>query len=776
MSGGMMRLRKAMAVVTGIALVFCVWARAQESFSGKQALGYIEELCKEQYAGRKTGVRGAREAALWIGEQFAEWGLEPGGDGGTYIQQYGQLVTRQIRPAVLVLENGLFGETVYQEGNDFVVYFNSGSGTYNGEVIFAGFGISEPEKGWDDYAGLDVQGKAVLIHRGRPEDGQDWSEENQRHYKMNTAARHGAAAVLIYEGREWAVRGATIREKGYQPGIPVLSLSRKCARDFFQGSYRNMDYVLRDLKKNPQSFSTGKIVCIDVGMERVEPGIGENVVGILPGSDPILRHEVMVVGGHMDHNGVSADGHLYAGADDNASGTAVVMELARVLASRSGTLRRTMVFAAFGGEEQGLLGSTYFAGHPPVNPESICLMFNFDMEGTGDGGGGFGGRNYFPEIVDEIVDVLSDTIRKKLRISRGWGVGGSDHAPFIQKGIPAFGFFSTGGHPFYHRVEDRPRTLNSESLHFVGNRAAEILEALAGWDGSLLFQGNKQGRCFLLLGDQMDLHLNSGRRVRMEDEDTGALSGQYGLRVRSVSLNDFVPEKAGPMDLVRGVDTFLQWADSGKGRSVFSPAVFNQAAAGGETGVILGMEGTASLGNDTALFRSLARLGLGMLLLKEVDDPVFAERGVSDFGKSVMQTCRKEKIALLLELEDADLVEKAARMAGTVLIRWPGLEDREDLPDGLLQMKEAFWVVACRPETRAQALSDFMDRTGSEKCHFSVIPLPDDSGKSGQAVHLKRMYSLIQDLYILRREKQGEEKAYEEMVRILGGNLKRLFH
>ncbi|HOH09112.1 MAG TPA: hypothetical protein PLF89_16435, partial [bacterium] len=134
-------------------------------FSGANALAHVEELCKPEYGGRFTGHPGATRAAEWIGRQFENWGLVPAGDDRGWLQFYPMLVTEQLERAKLTLKNGAFGPVDYQEGNDFTVYMNSGSGKVRAELLFAGFGISEPAMGWDDYAGVDAKGKIVLIQR-----------------------------------------------------------------------------------------------------------------------------------------------------------------------------------------------------------------------------------------------------------------------------------------------------------------------------------------------------------------------------------------------------------------------------------------------------------------------------------------------------------------------------------------------------------------------------------------------------------------------------------
>ena len=246
----------ACAVFWSVIVVGLGVGQEQERFSGERALETIQELCRPAYAGRMAGLDGARKAAAWIGSQFALWGLESGGEDGSYFQMFPMLVTEQKKPARMRLENGLFGPVFYQEGNDFTVYFNSGSGKVTAGVVFVGYGISATEKGWDDYAEVDAKGKIVLIYQDRPQDGKDWTEEASREYKMRVAAEKGAVGVLMFSRRDWRVRGGTIHEEGYQPNLPVFNVSQKVARDLFQGTYRNLNHTIRDLMAGPRSFDT----------------------------------------------------------------------------------------------------------------------------------------------------------------------------------------------------------------------------------------------------------------------------------------------------------------------------------------------------------------------------------------------------------------------------------------------------------------------------------------------------------------------------------------
>ncbi|MBN2414866.1 M28 family peptidase [bacterium] len=760
-----MRPRKYYPAVC-VLLTVLLTASSSAQFSGTAAHDYIKKLCEPEFRGRKTGEPGSREAALWIAERFQEWGLRPGGDAG-FIQEFPMLVTVQKETAELTLENGLFGRAVYTDGNDFVLYFNSGSGRGRADVVFAGFGISEPRKGRDDYAAIDARGKAVLIYRNTPKDGQDWSKENGRDYKMNTAAAHGAVAVLMLEQREFPVKGATIPAAGYQPGLPAYTISKKVARDFFQGTMKQMDEVLREAERSEQSFPMNRSIVFRARVDRRAEGVGENVVGILPGSDPELKAEVIVVGGHMDHNGLAPSGHLYPGADDNASGTAVVMELARLLASREEPLKRTVIFAGFGGEEQGLLGSTFFAAYPPVEAGRICAMFNFDMEGTGDGGAGFGGLNYFPRLLGKAVENVPEEQRPRLRVTRGWGFGGSDHAPFIQQGIPAIGFFSTGGHPFYHRVEDTPETINPASLQFVGDRAAELLVALADAERSLLYNGNARGRCFVLFGDQIDFApLPKGKFEKCLHHLAG-VAPAYAHRAVAVDIGSWQAK-----DLCRSLNAAeKQIRESGDLLLYENSGALGAAAGSGSIAAALGLNGTAGLAGDADLLHDLAKLGLSVLHIDDTGDPVFSDGMISDWGRTVLDICAEGKVLVDLCFADGAYLKRITACAKGATLAHAGVEAMlADLPACKEVLENSHVIISLFSEDGdAGQISQLMDRVDVSRLHLEA------RGHRGSK-EVPHIYETVQKLYELRTAISGPEKAYDEMTALLGGNLRRVLY
>ncbi len=734
---------------------------AQEQFDGHNALSYVEELCRPEYAGRKTGLPGARQAALWIGERFKSWGLEPGGDKQSFIQEFPMLVTDQKKRAQLKLLDGAFGSVNYQEGVDFVVYFNSGSGNISSQVIFVGYGISEPEKGWDDYAGLDVTGKIVLLYRGTPQDGGDWSFANERFYKVRTAAQKGAAALLILERGDWPVRGVTVNGEGYQPTMPLISISKKAARDLFIGTHKHIDLVIRDLEKKPQSFAMSKKVSLSVDMRPHASQSGENVVGIWRGSDPLLQNEYIVLGGHMDHNGISPDGHLYAGADDNASGTAVVMELARVFAGRPRP-KRSLVFIGFGGEEQGLLGSWYYAHHPTVPAENMVAMFNFDMEGAGTGGASVSGRNYFMNPVDAVYGAYPDSILQKFSMRRGSGMAGSDHSFFVQQGIPAYYFFSTGDHPFYHQFEDEPSTLNVASLQFVGDRSVDLIQALADHPSTLQFYGHRSGRFFYLFGDQIDF---SGQPFHALEQADSLVQKAQPAGVRCV-----VWPLRNAQQLFADLDHVEELIRNGKDKRLIrfkNSASLDAAANESKLAVAVALNGSAMLAGNVMLARVLCRAGVNWLTIRDRQDPMFNAGLLSEWGKTLLKAWSEENGVLDCALSDtASIRALAAAYKGKMFLRvkYHLIDGLADFLVDIGKNKNCLVILEATPDQMPEKVWAFYERMRPAGLHLTLT--------NTLLISDELKYQWMQKLYDARLATAGRDVAYKQMTALLGEKLK----
>ena len=460
----------------------------ENSFNGKNAWLFDSMLCTKEFEGRKSGLIGAAKANEYIASEFKKWGLKPKGDKNSYIQKFDLFVTEDIAIPKMVIKNARRGELVLSEGEDYALLTNSGSADIEAEVVFVGYGISEDC--WDDYKNVDVKGKIVLMLSEMPVvEGYDFQERGSRGSKIKTAYEKGAAAVLMsYQGNR-LIKGAAIN---YNKDLLAAYLLDWVIRELFKGTGITFDQIQQKLKKEPQSFYMKKEMIFSSESRKIENGFGENVIGLIEGKKK--KDEYIILGAHMDHLGVSPNGLFYQGADDNASGTALIMELARVF-SKKKDIKRSILFIGFGAEEQGLLGSDFFVDNPTVPKEKVAVMFNFDMVGIGDGGARISGVETISLYWDQFLSTLSDEEKGKIRTGRV-GIGGSDHTAFKLGGIPALFVASSGDHPFYHGPEDTYETVDPKVFQFVGSTIEKFVIFMANYDGDIIHKYRDEKNLF----------------------------------------------------------------------------------------------------------------------------------------------------------------------------------------------------------------------------------------------------------------------------------------
>jgi hypothetical protein len=439
------------------------------SISPAETYEIVKTLARPEYAGRLTGAPGYTAAAQWAAKKFASWGLKPisGKDG--YLQPYASPYTVVDKAEMAILLPDGPADTAkaptYKEmklvpEKDFLPLLYSDSGDRTAETVFAGWGISAPEIGYDDYAGLDIKGRFVLCFRGTPNNDPKYQRYDEHRTRMRTAKDKGALGIVyIYEEIASNPNGDFL--EGFMPA----EISEKV----MDAVLKDADSTAADLKKalmtwkRPISFPLRAKIRLAVASRHFPQAVGYNVVGYVEGSDPKLRRECVVIGGHFDHTGAHM-GLLFPGADDNASGSATCMEAGRALAALAHRPKRSIVIALFGGEELGLQGSTWFVDHLPGPFDKIAGMFNFDM--TGEGDGLWGAASAEPvefkkalEDADKPVKVL-----RGLGTIRAVGVRGSDFAPFFVKGIPAASLGSNGPHLAYHQTGDTIYRVNPDIM------------------------------------------------------------------------------------------------------------------------------------------------------------------------------------------------------------------------------------------------------------------------------------------------------------------------
>jgi aminopeptidase YwaD len=453
----------------------------------------VHFLAARVLEGRFSGSEGAKVAAEFVADRFRTLGLKPAGEDGSFFQHFSFIAHVRPGPGNALAFDLPGGTRVAKLEEDFRPLSFSSSGRASGEVVFAGYGIHAPDLGYDDYAGLDVKGKVVLVLRFSP-DGDDPASRFQPHMalrrKASEAREAGAAALLVATGpvgsKETAPVKISFDASFADSGLPVLGVSTPLATALFTGhgfSLADLQERMND-RKEPASRPLGVTATLatDVVQERAD---ALNVVAILPGSDPELSRQAVVVGAHYDHLGYGGEGSgslvpelhaIHPGADDNASGTAGILEIARRMAAAPPA--RTLLFASFAGEEEGLLGSSHFVQHPPLPKDSIVAMINLDMVGRPKPGpaltvGGYGTATQWPGLVEK----LNANHHLKISTDKG-GFGASDHSSFYAADVPVL-FLFTGAHEDYHKPSDTADRINYPGMTEVVGFAADLTRRVA---------------------------------------------------------------------------------------------------------------------------------------------------------------------------------------------------------------------------------------------------------------------------------------------------------
>jgi hypothetical protein len=501
----MMVLKKAIFL---FCLLFAISfsASAQTVSRADQLNTSITYLASEELGGRKAGTDGDSLAAVYIRSKLAESGAELLANKGF---QYFAIIAG-VKSGD---DNRLtVGQTEFEHGKDFQPFSFSSNSSLTAPVVFAGFGLSgtSGDLNWDDYAEVDVKDKWVLVLRGDPEPenaGSAFIPMATDRAKALTARDRGAAGLLL-------VSPASI-EKADHPidiafdksvsdaGIPVVSITRKVASVILGMNTTAVDSIEKVMidGKKPSIVAVNSTVSIttDVIREKVTT---RNVMAMLPGSDPILKKEFIVVGAHYDHLGMGGPGSgsrvpdehaVHGGADDNASGVAAVLSLAEYFSVKENRPARSLLLVSFGAEEMGLLGSRYFVGNSPVDLKSIKAMVNLDMVGrmkkdtptlTVSGTGTF-------TIADSLLDILSANRPFEVKRSPD-GFGPSDHAAFYGENIPVL-FITTGAHEDYHTPADLASRINYDGTIKVIDFTADLVSQLANLRTALVFResGNR---------------------------------------------------------------------------------------------------------------------------------------------------------------------------------------------------------------------------------------------------------------------------------------------
>ena len=480
-------------LVAALLIFFLAFALLQSQEATDNVKNIVQHLASDELEGRLAGTVGNEKAASFIIEQFKEISLLP--LNGSYRQDF-QItyrkklsgksnvnITKIIKRPGLPPDMWLKAKKKWTAGKEFLPVGISSDSTASGELAFVGYGISVPDLGYDDYTGIDVKGKIVIIISdsadGQPLDKRFINYTTLR-YKVENAKRHGAIGIVFVKRlSDSANTFYRFKIGGVSSGcgLPAIQVKRTEIAKYFPKKNKLYPVETRLMKTmQPQSF-----ILPDVSMEinvtlDVEKVTIPNVYAMLKGREK--PDEYIVVGAHFDHLGHgeiqikhrSRYVKIYNGADDNASGVAAILELARKF--KINPLRHSILFVSFNGEEMGLLGSDYFVNNPPVQIDKIKSMFNFDMVGRLQDKiivFGTGSSHTLNAIVRQVAEADSTDY-----VTNNDGYGPSDHASFISKEIPAL-FFFTGTHDDYNTPQDDWNRINYKGLLKVVDFAEKII-------------------------------------------------------------------------------------------------------------------------------------------------------------------------------------------------------------------------------------------------------------------------------------------------------------
>ncbi len=458
-------------------------AALAEQFNLDRALAEIDILAGPDFDGRLAGTEGGWAAADYIAQQFEAAGLQPVGDDGTFFQSF-PIQTKTLAELPGLVINGPNGQTAdYELYQDFtpLVRGYMGEGAVSGEVVW----VNNCEH--EDFTGLDLTGKIAFCRL------------ESLSLAPRQAIEHGAVGLLMLagEGDRALDLGVPYGESWVPEGltIPTYSVSDKVAQDLIVGS----GLTLSELTLSFESFPLAVEAQLTVDIQGPESCtnqtcLGRNVLGVIPGRDPAYADEIVIIGGHYDHIGQGPDGTTWAGANDNASGIAVMLEIARIWQEEGFVPRRTVLFAAWDAEEMGLVGSVYYVNHPRYLLPNTVAMLNLDMVGAGeetlyiDGGSQLG---------DELRQIATNAGVISTTVSN---IGRSDHYPFQLAEVPAtmmIWFGGGDGVPSYHRPSDTPAVIEPEKVEMSG-RIANL--ALLSWtEGQMALQETANDRAAAIL-------------------------------------------------------------------------------------------------------------------------------------------------------------------------------------------------------------------------------------------------------------------------------------
>jgi peptidase M28-like protein/PDZ domain-containing protein len=535
---------------------------ATNQLSAERIARHVQFLASDKLQGRRAGTPSADEAAAYIEKEFRSYGLKTASSAG-FLQPF------TFVSAVKLGEQNSFqvktpkGTRSIKVAEDFMPLAFSASNLAAGDIVFVGYGISAPELQFDSYAGVDPKGKIVMMLRGSP-DGDNphgkFAEFTQPGLEIQNktlkAREKGARGVIFISGEKNFREDRLSRMRHdlnfLDSGIPTSIISVDAASSILGSS--GVSVAGAEAKaKEPLSAFVVKEATIEFKTDVVKiHGKSANVVAVLPGNDPRLASEYVIIGAHYDHLGLGGpeslaanpESQIHHGADDNASGTAGLLELARVLTAQHGKIKRSIMFIAFSGEELGLLGSGAYTKNPIIPLASTVAMLNMDMIGRLRNGslfvGGVGTSPTWKPLIEKLngtTEPAASAAGHGPRFQLGFGEDGfgpSDHQSFYVRDVPVL-FFFTGTHEDYHKPSDTADKINAEGLKDVAELVSEIAVSVANEPQRIAFTKVKMeqrpvGRGFRVYLGTVPNYSDQSDGMKLDGVRPGSPAEKAGLR------------------------------------------------------------------------------------------------------------------------------------------------------------------------------------------------------------------------------------------------------
>ena len=652
-------------------------AFSQITPDGQKAHKHVSYLASDDFKGRKSGTPEYQKAAQYVAQKMKEYGLKPGGEDRTYFQNVRFKNWRHFEPPVR-LEIITPEKISFSPGGsrDFFPNSGTGSGVVRGQLVFAGYGMMLKEPKWNDYENLDVKGKIVMIIPGAP----DFMKEKVRkakslQTKIQIAINKEAAGILFMnigvgiQGRRFP-QGAL---KGTCPdGFIIMTANPHVLDKIFYMSNLSWRFLVSRSLREKKPYTTPLDTSVEMETHFIhEDRNAPNVLGLLPGKHPQLKNECIIIGGHLDHLGEGLDGSIYNGADDDAASVAVILEIARILQLNRFRPDRSIIFAAWAGEELGLVGSKYYTNHPTYPLERTVVYMNLDMAGTGDEDLYVGGMWEFSDFYDLLKQNMKEKFKEKLHYRIDYR--GSDHVAFLNKGVTSISLRSGNvltrelddEHPEYHRPGDYPETIQPELLQQAAEYHYDNIIFLSNCRQNLL---DPKHHINFIHKDSIlvDLHCDTvGRYLGGADLQKDNPKGHIDipkLKQGAVDLQVFACYVGPPRDELQKNQAAKRAFDQIDAAHTFieenpedlvmiaSYEDIRKLKGKRNIGILIGIEGGYAIENELHLLRAFYRDGVRLMTLTHwlhtdwadaSGDPEPQFCGLTDFGEEVVKEMNK---------------------------------------------------------------------------------------------------------------------------------------